>query len=328
MRSSEFVQAYPLDIAPEVIHAGAHSELIPDAQNWSYKFGRMLHSHLAGTQRDVFKHTNEMDAYREWTYGFNDLEWGLLGQPDGRGLRALNEVNFHLLNKSMHGAWRAVQEGSWSSEGTRLHSLQASERALAIDGFAHYAARQQLVDKKGAHSLVGTPNMLHNTFTGMIQEVDAALVLSGVARKHPGMTVVPAPLNFERTKKRTNVDFVVVDTIERRAVGVQVKTNVQKSDVEIADQRRVMFIDGTVDFNNVKAMRTQRNSSTERAVPWAGLIAAKLVDGMKPDIGRRSRYGTRLSQSLKDLAHEMVGSMKVDYRETVTKIEERILAKL
>jgi hypothetical protein len=329
MRSAEFIQAYPLDISPEVIHAGEHSALIPEAQDLSYRFGRLLHAHMSGNESDSMTHPVEMSTYRLWARGLNDIEYDLLDGGDP-GLHALNELNFHLMNKNMHGLWRPIIDGAWDSEGKRTHSLMAAERALAIDGFTYFAARQRLADREGAHIFFEDTSMgeLHNTLTGMIQEFDAALVLMGVAKRHPGMTIVPAPLNFERTKKNVNVDFVVLDTYEKRSIGVQVKTKVRQADYDRADKKRVVFVDGTVDFDNVKAMRTRRRSSDEQTAPWAGLIAAKMVDGMKPDKDRQYKHGTRLNLFLKGLAREMVGDMRVDYQDAIGKVEERILAKL
>ena len=47
------------------------------------------------------------------------------------------------------------------------------------------------------------------------------LVLINFIRKHQNLTLLPAPLpQFERARKHINVDFIVVDFMESRAVGV------------------------------------------------------------------------------------------------------------
>ena len=145
----------------------------------------------------------------------------------------------------------------------------------------------------------------------------------GVARRHPGWAVVPAPLNFERTRRRRNVDHVVVDCEAERAIGVQVRNKVTERDIEEADTDRVVFIDGMVDFNNVRAMRTKSKSSNVEVVPWPGIIGAKMVNTMKP-----RAYNLAVTPLYRRLSREMVGDIKVDYTGMVDKIEERIMDKL
>ncbi len=322
MNSKEFVQPYPLEMTPETIHAGDHSKYIPEAQDWSYMFGQRLHADLGGAELGtVHRPANDMN-YWKWQGGVLNMENELMGIPGDDEARhhAINELNFHVLNGGMKGFWAPIQEGGWRSEGPRMHAINVAERFLALSGFVYFAA-QSHADPTSLFN--GKLKGLNDTMIGKIQEFDAVLALLGVVRKHPNWAVVPAPLNFERTKKRINVDFVLADCVERKAVGVQVKTKVRDRDYAQADKERVVFIDGTVDLDNVRAMRTQRKSSNKQVVAWPGMIAAKMVDTMKS-----KQNGVELNSFVKKLARMLVGGTKVDYSGVVDKIEARILEKL
>ena len=183
----------------------------------------------------------------------------------------------------------------------------------------------------GAHILFQPEyEELNRYLTGMIQEFDAAIILLEFARSQPNLTIVPAPLQFEHSNRRRNVDFVVANVIDQRAVGVQVKTNARRETVEGADKRRVVFVDGTTDLGNVKAMRIDTTSSRERVRPWPGIIAAKRVEGVPSHGKSLTRAGVHPSsiRYLKEQAREMVGTIRVDYADLASKIGQRILAKL
>jgi len=322
MNVKEYVRPYPHTLSPAAIHAGDHSALIPGAQDWSYAFGQRLHEDLSGVPTEPMDHPVENLDYWRWSKGLQEMELNLMaGSDESREARhhALNELNFHIMNVCMRGMWTPFKSGGWQSQGDRLHRIGTAERALAAQGFLYFAARSAC----DTADIFEAGLKLYQTMAGKEQEFDSVLVLLGAARRNPNWTIVPAPLNFERTRKRTNVDFVVADMAAERAVGIQVKTNVRDHDFQQADKERVVFIDGTVDLNNVKAVRTRRKSSNMTPVAWPGIICAKTVDAMQS-----KKHGMNIHPHLKHLARQLVGDMKVDYSGTVDKIEERILEKL
>lgn len=330
MKAAEFVQAYPLDIPPAQIHAGEYSKGIEDFQTFSYRFGRLLHNTLSDREADTFTDPQEMMQYRVHNETLFDREGDILlgGDTD---LRAFSELNFHRMNGAMFGMWQPLLDGGWGSESNRLHRIRAAQRTLALESCTYFAARDIWINTQGGTHIIreGTDRQkeLAGVINGTIQEMDAAYILLEFIRENPNLTIVPAPLNFERTRKRVNVDHVIVDVAGWRAVGAQVKTSTKSEEIEDADPERVVFIDGSVDLDNVLAMRTRKGSSSERVVPWAGLITTKAVSEMKVD-KRASLERKRYERRLIDRAKSAVGDIKVDYSRIVKKVGSRILQKL
>lgn len=328
MKAEKFVEAYPYTMTPAQIHRGGHSVGIEEAQTISYRFGRLLHASLSDIPPDEFTQPADFNEYEQWGAGFADLEYGLLSSAPGPNLRAFTEINFHRMNLGMRSMWKPIIEGQWKSEGDRLHRIRAAQQAVSVMGFIYYSARADWAEKKGVDTLFDKKILgeLGGVLNGVVQELDAAVVLLGLIRRHPNLTVVPAPLNFERTRKGTNVDHVVADMVDRQAVGVQVKTNARESDIQQSDSDRVVFIDGTTDFDNVMAHRTDRRKSTERVVPWAGMISAKMVSEMKVD--RKSTRHPRNTPFMSRSAKRLAGHLHVDLDKIIDRIEPRILNKL
>ncbi len=259
------------------------------------------------------------------------MEYELLLTPDV-GLRARNEVNFHAMNRHMLGMWEPLTRGGWSSEERRREHITYAQSSLAVEGLFYYMSRQRIADADGSHAMF-TPayKELYERTTGIIQEVDAAIVLLDVVRRYRNLTVVPAPMQFERSRqRRRNVDFVVVDAEAGRAVGIQVKSKVNPKDFAEADKDRVVFVDGDVDLGNVKAMRTQRGKSDRRVVAWPGIIAARRMSLIKTHGKGRTQVGgsSRNIMKLKIEAERLVGDTQVDYRGLSQVIGERILERI
>ena len=172
MRAKQWAQGYPLDIPPETIHQDDYSQLIPEAQDWSYAFGRQLYADLSGVELES-THPMEDERYFGWLRGFDELENNLVAVNTDDSLHALNEINFHAMNACMRGNWRAIHEGGWRSEGDRLHKIAVAERTLAINGFTYYAWREQSPTEA---LFEGDRQDLRRALNGRIQEFDAALV--------------------------------------------------------------------------------------------------------------------------------------------------------
>jgi hypothetical protein len=332
MQYADFARPYPFDMTPAKIHSGEHSQYMMDAQTHAYHWGRMLHIILGDHPTD----TSGLDigAYNDWVHkgGLQATLDGLHDAPEEVRLRAWNELNFHYLQGRMQFLWLPLANGGWTSEAERYDVLNKAQDFLAFDVLDHYAQRENLIAAAEGTHILFDPEIQaeHATITGMIQEYDAAIILMDVVRRHRNLTVIPAPLQFERTRKRTNVDFVVADFVGRRAVGVQVKSRLRQDDVEVADPDRVVFIDGDTDLGNIKVVRTQKNRSTERVTAWPGIVGVKRISNLK-SYGAQSRHlwqGTRALPVMKQIADRLTRHLKVDHRELAGKIGERILAKL
>jgi hypothetical protein len=227
--------------------------------------------------------------------------------------------------------WRNLMNGRWGAKDHRTALIAQAQNMIALEGYFYYAARQMMVERTGAYVLF-EPNAkdFFDRINGLMQEFDAAIVLLDAVRRHTDWIMVPAPLQFERTRAQTNVDMVVINLARRRAIGVQVKTTVRQSHLDQADTDRVIFVDGNLDFNNVRAMRTQRGRSAEKVVPWPGLVSIKRASVMQTQgkasagVLSSSFYAARTKQQ----AQRLVGDLRIDYREMSARIAERIAAHL
>ncbi|HSX32838.1 MAG TPA: hypothetical protein VLF91_00670 [Candidatus Saccharimonadales bacterium] len=332
MEYAEFASAYPYDLTADEIHRGSPAPYIADAQDWSYRWGRVAHALLGTADLDVFG-GDELRAYADWyAGGMSNAYEQLDAAPVEIQAHGYNELNFHHLNRQLLSFWIPFTVGEWTSDRERQSSIIEAQDFLAFKTLDHYTSRENLIAAAEGTHILFDPEVrpMHDAITGMVQEYDAALVLLDVVRKNRHFTVVPAPLQFERTRKRTNVDFIVADFVGRRAVGVQVKSRLRTEDTQAVDPDRVVFIDGDTDLGNIKVVRTHRNRSTERVVAWPGILGVKRISQMK-NYGQRGRHlwpNTRALPILKQVADRLTGSLKVDQHEITAKIGARILEKL
>jgi hypothetical protein len=152
----------------------------------------------------------------------------------------------------------------------------------------------------------------------------------GIVRRHPNLTVVPAPMQFERSASGANADLLVVDVNDGRVVGVQTKTTTRQSTYQRYDSSRIVIVDGTKDLGTVRVVSIQKDSSTPQPKPWPGIIAASRVHALKLHGSARQvppDY-VRSMVAHKIRARAAVGDLRVDHRELSKEIEERILSKL
>jgi len=331
MLSTEFAKGYADELTAERIHRGSHAEYITDAQNWSYKFGRLLHAALTDKPIDALSE-QLVDAYPHW------LDTQLLHVPERVSLdkpetyaNVVSETNFHRLNNHMLGMWAPIGAGKWEVSDKDRRTFFANMRiGLAMEGVWLLALREAVAKHFGSPTLFTEHNTtIFNAINGSAQEFDAALVMLDVIQKHRHLALVPAPLQFERgDNPKNNVDFVVADFIGKRAVGVQVKSSVTARTAANYDSSRVVLIDGNVDFDNVKAVRTKTKSSDRKVVTWPGMVAAKRMQDVP-------LHGHRLNGSERErilrfklLSRKLLEGTKVDYQLAGTRIGARILEKL
>lgn len=302
-----------------------------------------MHSLLSGECDESLVRELNPNGYSRWLFEeFDGTHKALDAVSVDIRARAINETNFHLMNDCSFAMWQPLMLEGWASPQHRAEILNGTQFAFAFRGLEMYAKRQAFIRKAGGtHALFDPDNKeYHEALTGVMQEYDAAIVLIDFIRKQPHLALLPAPLQFERINKRTNVDFVVVDVDAHRAVGVQVKSRLRSEDFDTADADRVVFIDGDTDLGNIKLVRTQKARSTEKITAWPGIIAAKKMLSFKahgkhvrrlsvsPAFRRVLAERPQLLVERQLLARGLVGDIKVNYEDLALVIGERILRKL
>lgn len=117
-------------------------------------------------------------------------------------------------------------------------------------------------------------------YEGVINEIETAIVLLEVQKRHPGLVVVPAPAQFEQAIYRGvnyNADFLAINPLADQVVGVQTKNNVSRDDQQEYDQNRIALVDGRIDLGNERLSRTTPGRSNVRMMLWPGLISMHLL---------------------------------------------------
>ncbi len=328
MIASNFVQVYPRELTPGQIHHGVDIPVVRAAQEYSYGYGLVAHAALRDEHDQIPPLMLPLRTYEE-TVDFHSVEGALLEKPGGWDHR--NEVNFPALNEHMGDMWDPLILGEWPKGIDRNRVIHIAMNSLAIEGLLYYTLREKFVRRVGTEALYEPYNEAFlSRYTGVLQEIDVAIVILDVIRKNPNLTVVPAPMQFERSKSGANADLLVVDLGEKQAMGVQTKTVTRRETREKYDQTRIALVDGTVDLGNVRVVRTKKGRSTEAPKPWPGIVAASRVDAIKLH-GKNQYVPSRFSHQLlakKMLAREMVGSLRVDHRDLSKMIAERIMSRL
>src|SRR5581483_10555959 len=98
MEAGRFVQPYPDRMTEEEIHRGPHAEHIRDAQDYSYKWGRVLHALLSDEEDMSAFEEIDVRGYARWVHDdFDVLHNDLHSLPIELRARALNETNFHFM---------------------------------------------------------------------------------------------------------------------------------------------------------------------------------------------------------------------------------------
>jgi hypothetical protein len=327
MITSEFLQAYPRLLTPDQIHHGVEIPEVREAQAYSYNYGLVAQAALRDEREQIEPLMAEIAEF-EATHDFHEIEMGLLDHPDGWENR--NELNFFGLNDLMGDLWAPLITGSWKGIN-RQRLLNVAMNSLALDGMSYFAIREQFVRRYGTEALYEPQNEpFLKRFIGAVQEIDTAIVVLDVVKNNPGITVVPAPMQFERSSSGANADLLVIDIDDDRMMGVQVKSTVRDETVAKYDAGRIAIIDGSIDLGNVKVVRTRKGKSTQQVKPWPGIVAASRVHNIQLH-GKHQYVPTRYLGHLagvKMFATQMVGSLGVDHRQLSAAVSERIMSRL
>jgi len=338
MFAPKFVQEYPATLSPGEIHPyGAHP-MLEEARDWSHRLGQLLHGRLSCGIIDSEQFTGDLTEYQEWALGFHDLEIALLTDPTMRPEDRMM-VNFHALNRHMTDMWQPLRLWGWRPGAEdRDRRLRTSQNSIALEGLFYYLARQETLAQYGGDPAIFDPTFrpLYDLTAAIMNEYDAANTALEVARQQRCLTIVPAPMQFERGRNNAcrNVDLLVIDVVNRRAVGGQVKSSVTRSAVEGSDKERVVFIDGKRDLGNVRRIRPiTGEGSREVTCAWPGYTSLATIIEQLPDNGKELTLAAgKLTpgqvRSLKEVARASLGEIKVDRTAIATQIGTRLLAKM
>lgn len=289
MEASQFASVYRSNLTEQTRQSGVLPELMNEAREWSYRFGQALHRHLLAPEEHQAEDAELMLPYSTWlNQALPVVEQAAWALNTPESLKAANELGFHRLNMGMRPMWLPVFNGGWNCDPSlRSLSIHNTQDLLALQGLRYYVTREKISGLQTDYVYFAEENgPLRNSYEGMLNELDAGIVLTEIVRKRPDLTVVPAPMQFERGfEGRYNVDFLVIS--ERgKAVGVQVKSKVKDEHRGRYDAERVVLLDANTELGNVRAKRTRTGSSAVRQVSWAGMICAQRV-GAIPSHGER-----------------------------------------
>jgi len=277
----------------------ARDELIDPPIRWSHFFTHLMDGYLTGDSIDIADAEKNIQLYSG-----NSTRHLLRNITETTEKAAyykaaltphLNQMNFHTINQEMGDSWRHLLDPE-AHKPLDYINLAAIQARLAVQALRLIETQRgfytQLLDEKPKP----TPDdlMLDRSFVGRITEIDAAVTLLQVVKEQPfdevaNLTILPAPGKYEGHKGKSS-DFLMIDTDQWQAHGVQVKTRVWNPNDY--DPNYVSFIDGVVDLGNVKEKDLPDGRVVRQAVP--GLISADYLLHNE-DVARYSGF-TRLPE--------------------------------
>ena len=272
----------------------ARDQLIDPPLRWSHFFSHVVDSYLTGDELDY------NDVYRNISMYTGDSTRHLLSNVIATTERAavyrpsltpyLNQMNFHTINQEMGPAWLHLIDPETYSTLNRVR-ISAIQARLATKSLHLVEVRRGFYDELLATTPHPSEEQLKpdRSLVGRITEVDAAITLLEMVKQQPAseaehLVVLPAPSKYEGFPNKAS-DFLLFDTYEWQAHGVQVKTRVH--DPTEYDESFVSFIDGVEDLGNSKEKIHPSGAVGTQPIP--GLIAADFILHSQ-DIGRFSSF--------------------------------------
>lgn len=258
--------------------------LMESSRAWSQRFGNVVLDILS----------DKKVASDETIYSLQQfyLSWGetklaptynaLQSQPDDAS-DGINEINYHLLNIAMLPSWIHLAKGSACTE---RNSVETTQNRLATIGVNNVMSRLALkesnelfVRDKGRRILT----QKSKSEFGATNEIDTAITLLEIANSNPSIIIVPSPDRFEHGRSPDkNIDFIVYDTAEHQARGVQAKTTANAHNFETYDRDYVTLVDGENDLDNrIAVNHSVGNNPKNGVMSWPGLISAHYLLAQK-----------------------------------------------
>jgi|GEM_PF-1778881 len=312
MNHAEFVSVYDSSYDTRRIdeNLGPFRGLLDNAIDWSCYYGAALFDHLQGEQSAPELTEDALKSYTHWvTHEGSAIEGTLSSDENHANPEALNTLaiyNFHPINAAMSRMWTPIIKGEWRSEQERRASIRISQSALALKGLQLFNDKLRCIDKMqddGQNYFSKKNTGLRRSFEGRLSEIDAAIVLLGVAAGIPDSTVVPGPLQFEQNiqgRRRYNADYIWCN--QTSALGIQVKS--QMFDTEQIDYdydpSRIVLVDCAIDLANEAWPLVDPRTGSRLRRPWSGLISAHHVLSLQT-----TRNGERELASIGIKSHQV-----------------------
>lgn len=217
-------------------------------------------------------------------------------EAEGRNFPG-NELNFHVLNHAMVAMWSlAIDVGT---ERSRRQEIDEAQLNLALAGTRHAEDRVRRTGNEPAGYYATENADYRRKISGIATEVDAGIVLLELCKRHPELSVLPAPRRFEGFGRRlsgdddsptsANSDYVVLNMDRQLVTGVQVKTWAPGCDVGRYSSEHVVILDGVHDLGNTRPVRLDPRSSDLSDRAWPGLIATGFLAQLPAKtLGRRA----------------------------------------
>ncbi|MBM9463521.1 hypothetical protein JL108_08660 [Aeromicrobium sp. YIM 150415] len=236
----------------------------PDAGTGSDRGERAMHDYLNDSRNDVSGVHRHLDA-----------ETLLTVEPQ------------HYARVLTGGIWAVQMFGHTQSQwyqaltGRPIHqdSWLRSQIGLANNASTMAWQRDQLYEAGVLY--LPEAESLRLTLTGSLAEADALITLLGVARGEPGLTVIPAPPQFEAYAGAANADFLVLDLRREQIIGVQVKSSEAYRAREHYDPDRIILIDASLDLFGTLSRRTRLGHSDSSTRSWPGQVTGHFLDSIQ-----------------------------------------------
>lgn len=248
------------------------------AHKWSDTFSELTHDVLEGKDPTVDTSVNLIQTYMQWAQvDFSELIEESMDIENEFDAQYASKLNFHILNISAITLWKHILVDRRTSMSPNLvRTVQNNLAAQAVDYM-----RIREFDIENGDFLSSDIALRRNTYLGILNEIDTAIVAQEVSLKNPGVFVLPAASQFESsTRHERNSDLLAIDMKksgdggERQVRGIQAKLSVDQEVADNTDPDYVTLVDGIMDLGSTKRIRPQAHRSAEIVKPWPGLIAA------------------------------------------------------
>ena len=277
--------------------------IVHDAEEWAHLLGVHVLDFAAGRPLPgPWEGARALARYGAWNLGsFVDTVRAL--QVTLRHRDAVRRMHFHTLSNCLQLMWRPV---FGFPRTPTVIDRRRSQLLLALHAANMMTTRESNLD--GGHEPDpddGDQQSLLSMQHGMLTETDAAVTILQVIRDMPNLILLPAPPQIESGLGRHNVDFLVLDTVRRTVVGIQVKTRMSQRTPGLYDDG-VMFIDGTIDLGNERLVPRYARSSALVRRAWPGLISAHLLLQINERLPVYQPWGEMIlarRQSLEETVH-------------------------
>ena len=318
MDNAAFSRAYSEFTEKHQPHNLERRELLEQPRQWMRFFNDTLYNYLSGEPApDPQQFLQQITDYYEWTV--------VHMEPTAKRLNQLNEstahqgyendFSFHRLNSALIPLWGTLVDEESHATPAQLTEMQ---RYLALQMTP--LAREFLKLAPNHYGEDDTPEgqQLGND-AGILSEADTLVALLEMMKTHPELVALPAPSRFEDRLAAHNIDVILIDTAQRQARGIQVKTHLSQEDFDHYDSQYVSLVDGSTDLGNT----TLGESYVHRRARPGQLLLEVLANTpiqYQPEFFERSAFLQN-----RQIARELMRGRKPFLQRAMGNISERLL---